>query len=75
MRLNLAQLALQPAAAAAGPLKPAGAATAGGGGGGGGRGGGAQQQRGHVGVVVRDLGPGVHCGLLVRLLGGATAFW
>ncbi|GIL88713.1 hypothetical protein Vretifemale_16623 [Volvox reticuliferus] len=28
-----------------------------------------------VGVVVRDLGPGVHCGLLVRQLAGASAYW
>ncbi|GLI66595.1 hypothetical protein VaNZ11_010516, partial [Volvox africanus] len=28
-----------------------------------------------VGVVVRDLGPGVHCGLLVRQLAGASSYW
>ncbi|KAG2441704.1 hypothetical protein HXX76_003320 [Chlamydomonas incerta] len=72
VRLNPAQLALQPAAATVGPLRPAGATAGGGGGGGGGP---QQQQRGQVGVVVRDLGPGVHCGLLVRLLGGAAAYW
>ncbi|KXZ42280.1 hypothetical protein GPECTOR_169g184 [Gonium pectorale] len=31
--------------------------------------------RSDVGVVLRDLGPGVHCGLLVRQLNGCTAFW
>lgn len=28
-----------------------------------------------IGIVLRDMGPGVYCGLLVRKLGGAAALW
>lgn len=66
MRLNTAQLAPKQAQAQADPAAVAAAAALG-----------PLRPSGRdsVGVVVRDLGLGVSCGLLVRALGGAAAGW